>query len=46
MSKGQENDPESESDFKKAYLKLVQKLGKEDGTELLVPKEDLLKYEP
>lgn len=38
-------DPERETDFGKAYNKLVKKFYQEQGPNLLIPEEDLYKVE-
>jgi hypothetical protein len=38
-------DPESTADFDKAYLKLVGKYAKENGGDLLVPGQDMYRYQ-
>ncbi|CDW71596.1 UNKNOWN [Stylonychia lemnae] len=38
-------DPENEQDFRKAYQRLVEKLGKEEGAHLLIPQDDLKKMQ-
>eukprot|EP00347_Sterkiella_histriomuscorum_P024180 403332030 len=39
------DDPETNKDFNRAYQKLVQKLGQEEGAHLLIPQEDLVRLQ-
>lgn len=45
MINSAQKDPEREIKFDVAYKKLVKKLNKEEGSNMLVPEEDLVKLQ-